>query len=152
MAMNPDIIAQPMILPESLKVWDRMSDPLPHQEGATMETAYPLASTVIWVTVTGVRNSRRNWTYRLSEDEPGSQKDESLHDGPLPAERLCQSYPELCVWLYKYGCLPPSPDYFTPTHEEAAYGVDTVLRRVQRSHDDGAMVSADFVHVIGGVL
>jgi hypothetical protein len=108
----------------------RRSDPLTYQEGVTVKTEPRLNLTVVWVTVAGVRDSRRRWTYMLTEDKPGSSKDETRRERSIPTGMLCHSYAELCVWLYAYGCLPPPPDYFTPTHEEIDEGIESILRRV----------------------
>ena len=97
-----------------------------------MQTTCPPYSPVVWVTVAGVQNSRRNWTYTLTEDKPGTPKRGTMCDSPIPSEKLCRSYPELCVWLYTYGCPLPPPDYFAPTHEEIEDGVESILRRVMR--------------------
>ena len=77
------------------------TEPLPH-------------SPVVWVTGAGVQQPRTRWTYTLSEDTPDSPNDGPIRARPLPNNRLCRSYPELCVRLYRYGCAPPPPDYFAP--------------------------------------
>jgi len=114
------------------KACDHMSET--NEEGVTMQTDCSPYSTVVWVTVAGVRNSRLSWTYTLTEDIPGSPNDRTMHDSSMPTEKRCHSYPELCVWLYTYGCPPPPPDYFAPTHEEIEDGVESILRRVIRSN------------------
>jgi hypothetical protein len=100
----------------------------------TVWSDYPPYSPVVWVTVAGIRDSRRRWTYILTEDRPGSPKEGTIRDRPIPTGKLCHSYAELCVWLYAYGCLPPPPDYFTPTPEEIDDGIESILRRVTYSH------------------
>ena len=95
------------------------TEPLPH-------------STVVWVTVAGVQQPRTRWTYTLMEDTPGSPNDGPIRDRPLQTDTLCRSYAELCVWLYRYGCASPPPDYFTPTREEIDEGIESILRRVTR--------------------
>ena len=87
---------------------------------------------VVWVTVEKVRQLRTLWIYRLSEDKPGSLRDGPLLARGIPTDRLCHSYTELCVWLQRYGCAPPPPDYFVPTHEELDEGVGSIVRRVTR--------------------
>jgi len=87
---------------------------------------------VVWVTVAGVQQPRTRWTYTLSEDLPGSPNDSPIRDRPLPNNKLCRSYAELFVQLYRYGFAPPSPDYFTPTREEIDEGIESILRRVIR--------------------
>jgi len=104
-----------------------------YQEGLTAGTDHPPYSPVVWVTVAGIRNSRRRWTYTLTEDTPASPNDGTTCEHPLPTDKLCHSYAELCVWLYTYGCAPPPPDYFAPTHEEMDEGIESILRRVMRS-------------------
>ena len=116
-----------------------MNEPPLKQEEATVGMNYPSHSPVLWVTVAGIRDSRRQWTYRLTEDKParlqdGTMQDGTMQDGPIPTGKLCHSYVELCVWLYTYGCAPPPPDYFTPTHEEIDEGIESILRRVTCSH------------------
>jgi len=96
-------------------------------------TDYTPDAPVVWVRVAGVQNSRRQWTYTLTEDNPGSSKNGTLRYRPTPTGKLCHSYAELCVWLYTYGCAPPPPDYFAPTHEEMDEGIESILRRVMRS-------------------
>jgi len=88
--------------------------------------------TTVWVTVWKVQQPRTRWTYTLTEDQPSSPNDGLIRDRPLPNDKLCRSYAELCVWLYRYGCAPPPPDYFTPTHEEIDEGIESILRRVSR--------------------
>ena len=91
--------------------------------------------TTVWVLVEGVHKPRAQWTYRtytLSADEPGSVREAKLHDRPIPTHKLCHSYTELCGWLYNYGVTPPPPDYFTPTLEEQAEGVESIVRGVMR--------------------
>jgi len=100
----------------------------------TVWSDYPPYSPVVWVTVAGIRDSRRRWTYILTEDRPGSPKEGTIRDRPIPTGKLCHSYAELCVWLYAYGCLPPPPDYFTPNPEEIDDGIESILRRVTYSH------------------
>jgi len=98
-----------------------------------VETDFTPGAPVVWVTVADVRNSRRLWTYTLTADKPGSLKNGTPRDRPMPTDKLCHSYAELCVWLYTYGCAPPPPDYFTPTHEEMDEGIESILRRVMPS-------------------
>src|SRR5215831_3689359 len=87
---------------------------------------------VVWVTVAGVQQPRTRWTYTLSEDLPGSPNDSPIRARPLPNNRLCRSYAELFVQLYRYGFAPPPPDYFAPTREEIDEGIESILRRVIR--------------------
>ena len=107
-----------------------MGEPPTYQEGGTVKTGYLPHATVVWVTVAGVRGSRRRWTYMVTQDKPGSLKDGTRRERSIPTGMLCHSYAELCVWLYAYGCLPPPPDYFTPTHGEIEEGIESILRRV----------------------
>src|SRR5215813_15439740 len=91
-----------------------------YEEGVTVGTEPPPYPSFVWVVVEGVHKPRTEWTYRtytLTEDQP---------------DRLCRSYTELCVWLQTYGMTPPPPDYFTPTSEEQAKGVDSIVRGVVR--------------------
>ncbi|HKC95466.1 MAG TPA: hypothetical protein VKB81_15720 [Nitrospira sp.] len=80
----------------------------------------------------------------MTEDRPGSPKDGTIRDRSIPTDKLCHSYAELCVWLYAYGCLPPPPDYFTPSQEEIDDGIESILRRVTCSH----LSRADFNQAI----
>src|SRR5262245_54611099 len=102
------------------------------QEGVTVKTEYLPHSSVLWVTVAGVRSSRTRWTYTLTEDKPSSPNDGSLRERPLPTDRLCRSYAELRLWLLTYGWPPPPPDFFTPTREEIDEGIESILRQVMR--------------------
>ena len=97
-----------------------MAELLMYEEGVTVGTEPPPRPSIVWVLVEGVRKPRTQWTYRtyrLTEDKP---------------DMLCRSYAELCVWLYTYGVTPPPPDYFTPTPEEQAEGVEWIVRGVMR--------------------
>jgi len=95
-----------------------------------MRTEAPPQSSVLWVTVGKVHEPRTRWTYTLTEDTPGTSNDGPMRDRPVPTERLCRSYAELCVWLQTYGYPPPPPDYFAPTPEEVDEGIESILRRV----------------------
>jgi hypothetical protein len=97
-----------------------------------MTTDPPPHPTVVWVMVNGVTQPRTHWTYLLSQDEPGRSRDVDSHDRPVPSDRLCYSYTELCVWLQTYGFTPPPPDYFTPTPEELDRGAESIVRPVTR--------------------
>src|SRR5262249_42223989 len=109
-----------------------MREPPLYQEGVTVEADDPPYSPVLWVTVAGIRDSRTPWTYTLTRDKAGSSKDGTRRERSIPTGMLCHSYAELCVWLYAYGCLPPPPNYFTPTPEEIDEGIESILRRVIR--------------------
>ena len=109
-----------------------MREPPTYQEGVTVKTEYLPHSTVVWVTVAGVQQPRTRWTYTLTQDIPGSPNDSPIRDRPLPTDKLCRSYAELFVQLYRYGFAPPPPDYFTPTREEIDEGIESILRRVIR--------------------
>jgi len=91
-------------------------------------------SAVVWVTVAEVQHSRARWTYTLTEDQPASLNDRTRRDRPIPTEKLCHSYTELFLWLNRYGCVPPPPDYFAPSYEEIDEGVDSIVRGVMRPH------------------
>jgi len=98
----------------------------------TVTTELLSHSTAVWVTVAGVQQPRTRWTYTLTQDIPGSPNDSPIRDRPIPTDKLCRSYAELFVQLYRYGFQPPPPDYFTPTPEEQAEGVDSIVRGVMR--------------------
>ena len=95
------------------------TEPLPH-------------SSVIWVLIEGVQKPPTHWTYTLSKDAPGSVRDANIQDRPIPAVRPYHSYTELCTSLHTYGVTPPSRDYFTPTLEELADSLDSIVRGVMR--------------------
>ena len=93
----------------------------PYKEGMTGGTEPPPSPSFVWVIVEEVHKPRTVWTYRtytLPEDQP---------------DLLCRSYTELCACLHTYGMTPPPADYFTPTPEEQAKGVDSIVRGVMRS-------------------
>src|SRR5215813_12810108 len=138
---NDDLASK---LGQGHKACYHMSEPPLYQKGVTVGTDYPSHSPVLWVTVAGIRDSQRRWTNLLTEDKPGSLKDRTICDRPIPTGKLCHSYAELCVWLYAYGCPPPPPDYFTPTQEEIDEGIESILRRVTCSH----LSRADFNQAI----
>ena len=97
-----------------------MSDLPTYEEGVTVGTEPPPYPSFVWVVVERVQKPPTEWTYRtytLTEDKP---------------DMLCRSYTELCVRLHTYGMTPPPPDYFTPTSEEQAKGVDSIVRGVVR--------------------
>jgi len=85
---------------------------------------------VIWVTVAGVQQSLTRWTYTLTEDNPGGLNDGASRDRPLPTDKRCYSYLELCDWLCFCGFTPPPPDYFHPTPQERDEGAESILRQV----------------------
>ncbi|HKC95469.1 MAG TPA: hypothetical protein VKB81_15735, partial [Nitrospira sp.] len=60
-----------------------------------MKTEYLPYSTVLWVTVAGVRESRRRWTYMLTQDEPGSSNEGTRREHSIPTGMRCHSYAEL---------------------------------------------------------
>ena len=100
-----------------------------------METEPPPHPSIVWVLVEGVHKPRAQWTYRtytLSEDEPGGVPDANIHARPIPTGRPCRSYTELCASLHTYGIAPPPPDYFMPTSEELAKGLESIVRGVMR--------------------
>ena len=86
--------------------------------------------TVVWVTVAGVQHTPTRWTYMLTEDNPASLNDRTSGDRPLPTEKRCYSYPELCDWLCFYGFTPPSANYFAHTRQEQDEGAKSILRPV----------------------
>jgi len=95
--------------------------------------AQPLKNaSVVWVMVSRVKKPRTQWTYLLSQDEPGSARYADLHDRPILRDKLCRSYTELSMWLRHYGFTPPPLDYFAPTGEELKEGVESVIRPVTR--------------------
>src|SRR5262245_27268287 len=118
----------------------RMREPPTYQKGMTVKTEYLPHSTVVWVTVAGVQNPRIRWTYTLTEAKPGSPKDGTIVEHPLSSDKLGHSYAELLIWLYTYGCAPPSPDYFTPTREEIDEGAEWIVRPVTRPRPDTSQV------------
>ena len=78
--------------------------------------------------VNGVREPRTQWTYLLSEDEPGSPRFGNSHGREIPIDRFCRSYTELCAWLCTYGLTPPPQDYFAPTRVELDEGAEWIVR------------------------
>src|SRR5262245_33507456 len=71
------------------KACDHMREPPTYQEGVTVKTEYLPHSTVVWVTVAGIRDSRRRCTYMLSQDKPGSSKDGTRRERSIPTGMLC---------------------------------------------------------------
>ena len=114
-----------------LGVFVRGARPL-SSKGLTITTADPTDPDVVWVKVNGVQKPRTQWTYLLSQDEPGRPRDTDIHDRPITKDKLCHSYTELCAWLHTYGFTPPPPEYFAPTPDEIAEGVDSIARPVIR--------------------
>ena len=96
----------------------------------TVETEPIPIPTLVWVTVAGVQQPRTLWTYTLTEGNHGSRTDGTSDDRPLPTEKRCYSYLELCDWLCLYGVTPPPPDYFAPTFQELDEGAESILRPV----------------------
>jgi len=86
--------------------------------------------TLVWVTVAGVQHSPTRWTYTLTEGKSGSRTDGTRGDRPLPTDKRCYSYLELCDCLCLYGVTPPPPDYFAPTFQELDEGAESILRPV----------------------
>ena len=97
-----------------------------------MGTEPPPYSSIVWVIVDKVQQPRTLWTYLLSEHEPAKPGFGMLYNQGIPRDKLCFSYTELCARLHTYGMTPPPPDYFTPTSEEQAEGVDSIVRGVVR--------------------
>jgi hypothetical protein len=92
----------------------------------------PTHPTVVWVMVSGIKEPRSQWTYLLSENEPGSPSHGMIRERRTSPDKLCYSYTELCAWLHTYGFTPPPPEYFAPTPEEMAEGAEWSVRPVTR--------------------
>lgn len=97
-----------------------------------MTPEQPPHTTVVWVMVNGVKEPRTQWTYLLSENEPGSPGYGTIHDRGISTDKLCYSYTELSAWLGTYGFTPPPQDYFTPTRKELDEGIEWIVRPVTR--------------------
>jgi len=95
-----------------------------------METEPPPCPRIVWVIVDKVQQPRTLWTYLLSEHEPVKPGFAMIYYQGIPRDKLCFSYNELSAWLVTSGFTPPPPDYFAPTPEELAEGLEWIVRPV----------------------
>ncbi len=79
----------------------------------------------VWVAVS--RSSNRQPFFTVSEDEPGSPYSANITHRPLPSDKLCESFQELCAHLRYLGFTPLPEQYFQPT---ASDNLEWFLRRV----------------------
>lgn len=100
--------------------------------GESATTDPPPSSDRVWVTVDRVRQPRAEWTYTLSDFEPGTPPYCTIQGHQTPLKQICHSYTELCAWLQTYGYTAPPPEYFAPTPEELAEGAESIIRPVTR--------------------